>query len=69
VSFGGLGLQSINGSKGLRYPHIVAATVAAEDRRFFRHAGIDPVSIVRALKTNLVEGAVAECTTSCGECS
>src|SRR5262245_28201772 len=41
-------------------PMLVAATVAAEDRRFFRHAGIDPVSIVRALKTNLVEGAVVE---------
>jgi penicillin-binding protein 1C len=41
-------------------PMLVAATVAAEDRRFFRHAGVDPLSIARALKTNLVEGAVVE---------
>ena len=41
-------------------PMLVSATVSAEDRRFFRHAGIDPLSIVRALKTNLVEGAVVE---------
>jgi penicillin-binding protein 1C len=41
-------------------PMLVAATVAAEDRRFFRHAGIDPLSIVRAVKTNLAEGAIVE---------
>ena len=41
-------------------PMLVAATVAAEDRRFFRHAGIDPLSIVRAVRTNLAEGAVVE---------
>ena len=41
-------------------PMLVAATVSAEDRRFFRHVGVDPLSIVRALKTNLVEGAVVE---------
>src|SRR5690349_14603484 len=39
---------------------LVAATVAAEDRRVFGHAGIDPLSIVRAVKTNLAEGAVVE---------
>jgi penicillin-binding protein 1C len=41
-------------------PMLVAATIAAEDRRFFRHVGIDPLSVVRALKTNLREGAVVE---------
>jgi penicillin-binding protein 1C len=29
-------------------PHLVAATVAAEDSRFFVHPGIDPVAIARA---------------------
>jgi penicillin-binding protein 1C len=41
-------------------PMLVTATVAAEDRRFFRHVGVDPLSIVRALKTNLAEGALVE---------
>jgi penicillin-binding protein 1C len=41
-------------------PALVAATLAAEDRRFFRHVGIDPFSIARALKANLVEGRIVE---------
>jgi penicillin-binding protein 1C len=41
-------------------PMIVAATLAAEDRRFLSHPGVDPVAIVRALKTNLAEGRVVE---------
>lgn len=32
---------------------LVQALLAAEDRRFFEHAGIDPVAIVRAAGTNL----------------
>lgn len=39
---------------------VVAATLAAEDRRFFSHPGVDPVAIVRALKTNLAERRVVE---------
>ena len=31
-------------------PRLVAATLAAEDRRFFSHVGIDPVAVVRALR-------------------
>lgn len=34
-------------------PHLVQAVVAMEDARFFRHPGIDPVSIVRASISNL----------------
>lgn len=41
-------------------PTLVAATLAAEDRRFFSHPGVDPVAVLRALKTNLAEGRVVE---------
>jgi penicillin-binding protein 1C len=33
-------------------PHIIAATLAAEDRRFFHHPGIDPIAIARATLHN-----------------
>src|SRR3982750_1617410 len=36
-------------------PMLEAATLAAEDRRFYSHVGIDPVSLVRAGGRNLVE--------------
>src|SRR5450432_2129321 len=29
-------------------PHLVAATLAAEDRRFFSHPGVDPLAAARA---------------------
>ena len=35
-------------------PWVVQALVAAEDQRFFRHPGIDPLAIARALRQNLV---------------
>ena len=41
-------------------PLLVAATVAAEDHRFWSHPGIDPIAVVRALKTNLAERAIVE---------
>jgi penicillin-binding protein 1C len=34
-------------------PALVDATIAAEDRRFFRHPGVDPVAIVRATARNV----------------
>ncbi|MFL6248827.1 MAG: penicillin-binding protein 1C, partial [Thermoanaerobaculia bacterium] len=34
-------------------PRIVEATLAAEDRRFFRHPGIDPIAISRAMLHNM----------------
>lgn len=55
-----------DGTRGIRLtaetlpPHLVAATVAAEDRRFWSHPGVDPISILRALKTNLAERSVVE---------
>ena len=41
-------------------PMLVAATIAAEDRRFWSHPGVDPIAILRAAKTNLAEGTVVE---------
>ena len=42
-------------------PEIVAAaTVAAEDRRFWWHYGVDPIAIARAVKQNVVEGSIVE---------
>lgn len=35
-------------------PWVAQALVAAEDQRFFRHPGIDPLAIARALRQNLV---------------
>ena len=34
-------------------PALVNATIAAEDRRFFRHPGIDPIALVRAAARNI----------------
>jgi penicillin-binding protein 1C len=41
-------------------PTLVAATIAAEDRRFWSHPGVDAIAIVRAAKTNLLERSVVE---------
>ena len=41
-------------------PMLVNATIAAEDHRFFRHPGVDPVALVRAVVRNLRAGAVVE---------
>ena len=34
------------------------AFIAAEDQRFFSHIGIDPISMVRALKENIIQGKI-----------
>ena len=39
---------------------IASATIAAEDRRFYAHVGVDPVALVRAARHNLVEGQIVE---------
>ena len=33
-------------------PHLVRATLAAEDRRFYEHPGIDPIAVTRAMLRN-----------------
>ncbi len=40
--------------------HLLHAVVAVEDRRFFRHHGIDPRGIMRAFAVNLVRGERAQ---------
>jgi len=39
---------------------LASATIAAEDRRFYSHVGVDPVALVRAARHNLIEGRVVE---------
>ena len=39
---------------------VVAATLAAEDRRFFAHPGVDPIAIARAAFRNMTQGRVRE---------
>ena len=39
--------------------HLLNAAVAAEDRRFRRHAGVDPRAVVRAAAQNVWRGGVA----------
>ena len=39
---------------------LVAATIAAEDRRFWSHPGVDPVAMLRAFVRNVRERRVAE---------
>jgi penicillin-binding protein 1C len=41
-------------------PALVHATIAAEDRRFRQHPGIDPVAVVRAVVHNVRAGRVVE---------
>ncbi|HXG52995.1 MAG TPA: PBP1A family penicillin-binding protein [candidate division Zixibacteria bacterium] len=41
-------------------PLLVKAILAVEDERFYKHHGIDPVSILRALWVNLRSGAVVQ---------
>ncbi|MGE5571683.1 MAG: transglycosylase domain-containing protein [Bacteroidota bacterium] len=41
-------------------PHLRAAIVAVEDERFYRHPGIDPIGIARALVRNIRAGRIVE---------
>ncbi len=36
-------------------PHVILALLAAEDRRFYSHPGVDPLAMARAAVQNLVE--------------
>lgn len=41
-------------------PHLVAAVLAIEDRRFFSHFGVDPIGLGRALYTNWRTGRATQ---------
>lgn len=41
-------------------PHLIKAVVAAEDRRFYSHVGIDPRGIARALYVNFRAGRLVQ---------
>jgi penicillin-binding protein 1A len=41
-------------------PHLVNAVLAAEDRRFFYHFGVDPVALMRAGSANFRSGEVQQ---------
>ena len=41
-------------------PALVAAATAAEDRRFWRHPGVDPLAIARAAVHNVLAGRIVE---------
>ncbi len=41
-------------------PYVIDAFVATEDRRFFRHHGLDPRGLARATLTNLKAGSLRE---------
>jgi penicillin-binding protein 1A len=40
--------------------HLIDAVVATEDRRFFKHWGLDPSGMIRAAFTNVSQGRVAQ---------
>ena len=40
--------------------HLIDAVIATEDRRFFKHWGIDPSGMIRAAVTNLSQGRLAQ---------
>ncbi len=39
-------------------PHLVAAVLATEDKRFYRHLGVDPLAMLRAAWLNLRHGRI-----------
>jgi len=41
-------------------PHLVNAILAAEDKRFFQHAGFDPIRVVKAALVNLREERITQ---------
>src|SRR5688572_22623208 len=41
-------------------PHVVRAVMAIEDRRFFRHWGVDPIGLARAAYANIMSGRIRQ---------
>jgi penicillin-binding protein 1C len=56
----GDGTRNVNLAADALPESLVLATIAAEDRRYWSHPGIDPVAILRAARHNIVEGRIVE---------
>jgi penicillin-binding protein 1C len=56
----GDGTRSVHLDPRALPPMLVAATIAAEDRRFWSHYGVDPIAIARAMRQNISEGRIVE---------
>ncbi len=56
----GTGMRSASLAPGLIPPVVTAATMAAEDRRFRKHWGVDPIAITRAAVRNVRAWRVVE---------
>jgi len=41
-------------------PHVLDAILAVEDRRFYRHPGVDPIAVARAMWENFRHGAIVQ---------
>ncbi|MDR3203543.1 MAG: penicillin-binding protein 1C [Deltaproteobacteria bacterium] len=39
-------------------PHLIASVIAAEDKRFWYHFGIDPLAVLRAIKINVTSSRI-----------
>jgi len=39
-------------------PRLIQATIAVEDKRFYRHRGVDPLAVMRAVRLNLTHGRI-----------
>jgi penicillin-binding protein 1C len=56
----GDGTRSVHLTSSSLPPIVVAATLAAEDRRFWSHHGVDPIAMLRAVRQNLAERRIVE---------
>ena len=59
-SLSGDGTRSVHLEAANLPPILVAATIAAEDRRFWSHPGVDVIAMLRALRQNISEGSIVE---------
>lgn len=41
-------------------PHLIKAVLATEDRRFYKHWGVDPIGLLRAVYANMRKGGVSQ---------
>jgi penicillin-binding protein 1A len=58
ASFGDLYKKPISFEKIPR--NLINALLATEDRRFYNHFGLDPISIIRAMAVNLRTGSIKQ---------